>query len=46
LFYLQAEDGDGITPSAIKIAIEEYHIKQSRIAVEKEKEKARARKKQ
>jgi hypothetical protein len=45
LFYLQAEDGDGITPSAVKIAIEEYHIKDSRLAVEKEKEKARAKKK-
>ena len=46
LFYLQAEDGSGITPSNIKIAIEEYHIKDSRLAVEREKEKARARKKQ
>jgi hypothetical protein len=46
LFYLQAEDGGGITPSAIKIAIEEYHIKDSRLAVEREKEKVRARKKQ
>jgi hypothetical protein len=46
LFYLQAEDGGGISPSAIKIAIEEYHIKDSRLAVEREKEKARAKKKQ
>lgn len=41
LFFLQAEDGSGITPSNIKIAIEEYHIKDSRLAVEKEKAKAR-----
>jgi hypothetical protein len=46
LFYLQAVDGGGITPSAIKIAMEEYQIKLSRLMVEKEKEKARSRKKQ
>jgi hypothetical protein len=46
LFFLQAENHEGITPSAIDIAIEEYHIKQARLNVEKIKEKAKARKKQ
>lgn len=46
LFYLQAENGEGITPSAIDIAIQEYHIKQARVDVEKTKEKAKVRKKQ
>lgn len=45
LFYLQAENGDGITPSAIDIAIQEYHIKLLVIEAEKTKEKAKAKKK-
>jgi hypothetical protein len=45
LFYAQAENGGGITPSAIDIAIQEYHIKQARVEVEKTKERAKARKK-
>jgi hypothetical protein len=44
LFYLQADNGGGITPSAIDIAIQEYHIKLLR--VEAEKTKAKAKKKQ
>jgi hypothetical protein len=46
LFYLQGEHGGGVTPSAIDIAIQEYHIKQARVEVEKTKEKAKSRKKQ
>jgi hypothetical protein len=46
LFHLQAENGNGITPSGIDIAIQEYHIKQARVEVEKTKEKAKSRKKQ
>lgn len=46
LFSIQADNGEGITPSAIDIAIEEYHIKQARLNVEKIKEKAKAKKKQ
>jgi hypothetical protein len=44
LFYLQADSGEGVTPSAIDIAIQEYHIKLLR--VEAEKTKAKAKKKQ
>ena len=46
LFYLQADSGEGITPSAIDIAIQEYHIKLLRIEAEKTKEKAKAKKNQ
>jgi hypothetical protein len=46
LFSLQAENGGGITTSGIDIAIQEYHIKQARVEVEKTKEKAKSRKKQ
>jgi hypothetical protein len=41
LFYLQAEDGKGITPSAIDIAIKQYHVKQAQLEVIKAKAKAR-----
>lgn len=44
LFYLQADNGEGITPSAIDIAIQEYHIKLLRVEAEKTKEKAKAKK--
>ena len=41
LFYLQAEDGKGITPSAIDIAIKQYHVKQAQLEVLKAKAKAK-----
>ena len=41
LFYLQAEEGKGITPSAIDIAIKQYHVKQAQLEVLKAKAKAR-----
>jgi hypothetical protein len=44
LFYLQADNGEGITPSAIDIAIQEYHIKLLRVEAERTKEKAKAKK--
>jgi len=46
LFCLQAENGEGVTPSAIDIAIQEYHIKLLVVEAEKTKEKAKAKKKQ
>jgi hypothetical protein len=46
LFHLQADNGEGITPSAIDIAIQEYHIKLLRVEAEKTKEKAKAKKNQ
>jgi hypothetical protein len=42
LFYLQAEDGHGITPSSIDIAIQQYHIKQARLDLAKTKAKTKA----
>jgi hypothetical protein len=33
LFYLQAEQGKGITPSVIDIAIKQYHVKQAQLDV-------------
>lgn len=45
LFNLQAENGEGITPSAIDIAIQEYHIKLLVVEKEKTKERAKAKKK-
>jgi len=41
LFYLQAEDGKGITPSAVDIAIKEYHVKQAKLDVLKAKAKSK-----
>jgi hypothetical protein len=41
LFHLQAEDGKGITPSAIDIAIKQYHVKQAQLEVIKAKAKAK-----
>ena len=41
LFFLQAEDGTGITPSAVDIAIKEYHVKQAQLDVLRAKEKAK-----
>jgi hypothetical protein len=41
LFYYQAEQGGGITPSAIDIAIKQYHVKQAVLEVEKAKAKVR-----
>lgn len=40
LFYLQAEEGKGITPSAVDIAIKQYHVKQAQLEVLKAKAKA------
>lgn len=39
LFFLQAEDGEGITPSAIDIAIKKYHVKKGQLEVIKAKAK-------
>jgi len=39
LFNLQAEDGDGITPSSIDIAIKQYHAKQAQLDVIRAREK-------
>ncbi len=41
LFYNQAETGSGITPSAIDIAIKQFHAKQAQIEVNTAKEEAR-----
>jgi hypothetical protein len=41
LFYLQAEDGKSITPSAVDIAIKQYHVKQAQLEVIKAKAKAK-----
>jgi hypothetical protein len=38
LFYIQAEDGKGITPKSIKIAISEYHAKQALLEAARERE--------
>ncbi len=40
-FYLQAEEGSGITPSAIDIAIKQFHVKQAQLDVLKAKAKAK-----
>jgi hypothetical protein len=40
LFYYQAEQGDGITPAAIDVAIKQYHVKQAQLDVIKAKAKA------
>jgi hypothetical protein len=40
LFALQAEEGKGITPSAVDIAIKKYHAKQAQLEVQKAQEKA------
>jgi hypothetical protein len=40
LFFLQSEDGKGITPSAIDIAIKQYHVKQGQLDVMEAKAKA------
>ena len=39
LFFLQAENGEGITPKAIEVAIKPYHAKQANLEVIKAKEK-------
>jgi len=41
LFYYQAEQSGGITPSSIDIAIKQYHVKQAQIEVMKAKAKAK-----
>lgn len=38
LFFYQAENGGGITPKAIEIAIKQYHAKQANLEVIKAKE--------
>ncbi len=45
LFWNQAEDGKGITPSNIDIAIQAYHVKQSTLELEKTKARAKAKEK-
>jgi hypothetical protein len=40
LFFLQSEDGKGITPFAIDIAIKQYHVKQAQLDVLQTKAKA------
>jgi hypothetical protein len=40
LFYYQAEQGGGVTPSAIDVAIKQYHVKQAQLEVIKAKAKA------
>jgi hypothetical protein len=35
LFYLQAEDGKGVTASAVDIAIKKYHAKIAQLEVQK-----------
>jgi hypothetical protein len=39
LFYLQAEQGGGITPSVVDIAIKKYHVKQAQLDVQSAQEK-------
>jgi hypothetical protein len=39
LFFLQAEDGSGITKGNINVGIMKYHAKQAQLEVEKEKAK-------
>ena len=39
LFFLQAENGEGITAKAIEVAIKQYHAKQANLEVMKAKEK-------
>jgi hypothetical protein len=41
LFFIQAEDGKGITKSSIDIAIKQYHAKQGQLEVAEAKAKAR-----
>jgi hypothetical protein len=40
LFFLQSEDGNGVTPSGIDIAIKQYHVKQGQLDVLEAKAKA------
>lgn len=42
LFFLQSEDGKGITPSSIDIAIKQYHVKQGQLDVMDARAKALA----
>jgi hypothetical protein len=41
LFWLQAEDGKGITPTSVDIAIKQFHVKQAQLEVLKAKAKAK-----
>jgi hypothetical protein len=41
LFFIQAEDGNGITKSSIDIAIKQHHAKQGQLDVAEAKAKAR-----
>ncbi|MGB7865209.1 MAG: hypothetical protein WCF74_17600, partial [Candidatus Sulfotelmatobacter sp.] len=45
LFSLQAENGEGITPTAIDVAIQDYHIKLLVVEREKTREKGKSKKK-
>jgi len=45
LFWDQAENGKGITPSNIDIAIQAYHVKQSTLELEKTKARLKAKEK-
>lgn len=40
LFYLQAEDGSGITAAKIDLAIKQYHAKEAALEVQRAKLKA------
>jgi hypothetical protein len=42
LFYFQAENGTGITPKSIDVAIAEYHAKQGIISAAKARDKAKS----
>jgi hypothetical protein len=46
LFSIQAEEGKGITPSNIDIAIQQYHVKQSTLELMRSKAKAKAKEKE
>ena len=41
LFFRQAEDGKGISPGIVKIAITKYHAKQAMLEVKKLEDRAR-----
>jgi hypothetical protein len=40
LFFLQADKGQGITPSTIDIAVKKYHVKKGQLEVLKAQAKA------
>ena len=42
LFFLQAEDGSGVTASNVDVAIKRYHAKEAHLEVKKAEAKAKA----